>query len=128
MIFADTWKEDFSSFLKNGALYICLGIIVLIIATIIVIYVIKNRKKKIAEPQYNENFNLWIEKLGGKDNIVSVSGIGSRLSLELKDDSLLKEDIKELGVTSIMKMSGKIVLVVENSASDIAEKIQNNIK
>lgn len=128
MIFADTWKEDFSSFLKNGALYICLGIIVLIIATIIVIYVIKNRKKKIAEPQYNENFNLWIEKLGGKDNIVSVSGIGSRLSLELKDDGLLKEDIKELGVTSIMKMSGKIVLVVENSASDIAEKIQNNIK
>ena len=66
MILADTWKEDFSSFLKNGALYICLGIIALIIATIIVIYVIKNRKKKIDEPQYNENFNLWIEKLGGK--------------------------------------------------------------
>lgn len=40
-----TFKDDINAFLKNNALYLCLGIIALILIVIFLIFVI-NRKKK----------------------------------------------------------------------------------
>ena len=123
-----TFKEDFSAFLKDYALYICIGIAVIILATIIIIYVIKNKKKKTPQINYDSNFNLWIEYLGGKDNIKEVSGIGSRLTVSLQDNTLIREEIKDLGVTNMMKMSDKTILVIENSATEIAENIKKSLQ
>ena len=127
MILAKTWKDDFTKFLQSYALYICLGIVFAIVATIVVVYLIKNRKKAEPVKNYNEDVNLWVDSLGGKDNIISLSSNGSRLSVSLKDYSLLKEDIKALGVSSIIKMSDRVILVVENSAAEIQNNIEKSL-
>ena len=44
-ILGNTWKEDLNAFLKNNALWICLVLVAIIIATVIIIFGIKNRKK-----------------------------------------------------------------------------------
>lgn len=129
MILARSFKEDFSAFLKNYALYLCLGVVALIVVTIVVIYIVKRNKKSPKKEEIVSNdFNLWIEYLGGKDNIEEISGVGSRLSIKLKDSELLNEEIKSLGVTSIMKMSGKIILVVENSAEQLADNLKKTLQ
>ena len=129
MIFARSFKEDFSIFLKDNALYLCLGVVALIVLTIIIVYLVKrNKKPSKKEEIVSSDFNLWIEYLGGKENIEEISGVGSRLTVQLKDGELLKEDIKSLGVSSIMKMSGKIILVVENSAEKLADNLKKSLQ
>ena len=126
MILAQTWKEDFSEFLKNYALYICLGVVATIVLTIVIIFLIKNRKPQ--EKKFSDDFNLWYEYLGGLENIEEITGVGSRLTVKLKDLNRLDEKIKELGVTNILKMSDKVVLVIENSASELAESLSKNLQ
>ena len=128
MIYGNNFKDDFSSFLKNYALYICLGIVAIIVATILIIYVIKHKKSNKIEEIVSSDFNLWIDYLGGKENIKEVSGVGSRLTVTLENNELIKDDIKSLGVTSIMKMSGKVILVVENSAEQLAANLKKSLQ
>ena len=55
---------------------------------------------------------------------MSFDAKGSRLSVMLKEKSLLKEeDLKRNGVVSLIKMSNKIVLVVEGSAETYRQKL-----
>ena len=50
--------------------------------------------------------------LGGKDNLINLEIKGSRISLELKDKTLLnKEKLISLGVNNFLEMSNKILLV-----------------
>ena len=68
--------------------------------------------------------SLWIENLGGKENIESVNQVGSRINLVLKDKEMInKDNLKELGVKSVLVMSNKVTLVIENNAEDIAKAI-----
>lgn len=129
MIFGRTFKEDFSAFLKNYALYICLGIVAIIVITIVIVYVIKGKKKAPKkEETISNDFNLWITYLGGKENIKEISGVGSRLKVTLENNELLNEEIKSLGVSSIMKMSGQVILVVENSAPELADSLKKALQ
>ena len=68
--------------------------------------------------------SLWIDNLGGRENIASVTQVGSRINLVLKDKELInKDNLKELGVKSVLVMSNKVTLVVENNAENIAKAI-----
>ncbi len=72
-----------------------------------------------------EDTSAWLKALGGKENIIEASAAGSRLTLKLNNPDLLdKEEVKNLGVTNIMQMSDKIILVVENGAEAILKQIQ----
>ena len=123
-IFGNTFKDDLNQFLKNNALWICIALVVLIAATIIVIFVIKNRKKKPAIPSGSE----WVTALGGKENIKEVSAMGSRLSVSLIDQNVLnKEVLTSLGVSNIMTMSNKVTLIIEDKAEKIANEISKAI-
>lgn len=126
-ILGNTFKEDFNLFLKNYALWICVAIVVIIIATIVILFVVKNGKKQ--KPKLVVNNNEWLLALGGKENINEVSAVGSRLTVALKDSGTIdKEKLTTLGVTSTMKMSNKIVLVIEDKAEQIASSINSEIK
>ena len=119
-------KNDFELFLRNYAWVLCLVVVVVILLTILVIYVIKRPKDSKNKKKAPIDSNEWISALGGLDNILEVSATGSRLSIKAKDASLINQDaLKELGVSNIIKMSEKIVLVTELDNQKIVENIKN---
>ena len=66
---------------------------------------------------YEDSMNV----INGKDNIISYKLVGSRLSLELKDYSLVdKEALKADNIDGIIEMSNKIVLVKEDLSEDLS--------
>ena len=112
----DDLKNDFNAFLKNNAIWIAvtLAAIILIVVALILLFGRKNKKEpapKIAEK------SEWVEALGGSDNIISSEAYGSRLALQLKDNSKMnKETLKQLGVTNFIEMSNKVTLLLEDKA------------
>ncbi len=99
-------------------LFVATGI--LMIATVVVIIIFLKKKKVVKVDN-----SLWIDNLGGKDNIESISQVGSRINLVLKDkEAINKDNLKELGVKSVLVMSNKVTLVIENNAEDIAKAIE----
>ena len=88
-------------------------------AAIIVIYMVKSGKK-----EKTINNETWLLALGGKENVSSIKGVGSRLSVVVNDkEKLDRQKLKELGVSSILTMSDKLVLVIEGKAENIAKKL-----
>lgn len=127
MVYSDL-QVDFSNFLRTYAIWICLAIIFIILVTLFFLLVlprIKQNKKKTTS--ITEGVD-WINSLGGKSNIISVSSSRSRLTLEVKDTSLADQNkLKLLGVSSVIIMSQKVILVIDNGADEIKEKIEKYI-
>ncbi|MCF0108106.1 MAG: PTS transporter subunit EIIB [Bacilli bacterium] len=124
-VFANTFKDDLNAFLRSYALYICLAIVA-IIAIVVVIILLKNKKPiDMKKEQLNKTSDdEWLVALGGKENIKEASAMGSRLTVVLNDQELLNQDkLKELGVSNIMTMSNKVILVIEDHAELVANKI-----
>ena len=121
-------KNDFTSFLKNNALWICLAIVGLILLTILIIYILKLPSKKANKAQPINN-DEWLTALGGKDNVAEINQNGSRISVNLKDDNLLdREKLTFLGVSSVVKMSNKVTLVVSKDSQKIYESIKKSLE
>ena len=99
------------------------GGVLLLVALIVLILVLLHHKKN--KPL---DSSIWLIALGDKENIKEVSATGSRLSLVLVDKERIdREKLKELGVTSILVMSNKVTLVIEDKAEDIASSIKENL-
>ena len=123
MIYSEL-KDDFNSFLKNYGVWIAVGVAAVIVLTIVLILLL-NKKKK-GKPQLEDHTasSDWLTALGEKENILEVTANGSRLTVKLKDQSIVNKDkLKELGVTNIVTMSDKLILVVEDKAELIKEKL-----
>lgn len=120
------FKNNINTFLKNNAIWIAVGFAVIILITLIILFLFnRNKTKKIDKTTYSISTNDWLDSLGGKDNILEISSRGSRLTLSLKEISLINETkLKELGVTSLLKMSNKLILVIEENAAKIEEIIK----
>ncbi|MDD4103608.1 MAG: PTS transporter subunit EIIB [Erysipelotrichaceae bacterium] len=125
MIYSDL-HDDFTNFLRSYAIWICVGLVVIILATLFFMLVlpkIRNRKRKVAAPVADDS--EWIDALGGKSNVVDLTSTRSRLTVELKDSSIVnQEKLKALGVSSIIAMSQKLILVIDNQADRVKEKIE----
>ena len=119
-------KEDINMFFKNYGIWIAVGVAVLIAVAIVLILVFNKKKggsKKEAAPIIDSN--EWLEALGNKENILEASAIGSRLTVKLNDESLLNQDeLKKLGASSVIKMSDKYIIVIENQAEKVLSEIQ----
>lgn len=104
------------------ALIIAGGVIAIAVVIFLIIFFVKRKK-----PAKVDN-SVWLLALGGKDNINSISAIGSRINLSLKDkDAIDREKLKELGVKSILVMSNKVTLVVEDQAEAIANGVNSSL-
>ena len=92
----------------------------------IIIFLIIFLRKRNAKPKVDNG--KWIEALGGKENIISVTAIGSRINLTLKDkEAINREKLTEYGVKSVLVMSNKVTLVKEkavDTANAINEALQ----
>ena len=122
----DELKTDVNNFLKNNALWIALALVGVIIITIVLILLLSKRGKKKEQPQIAEK-SLWIDALGGEENIISSEAYGSRLVVVLKDKTLMnREGLKVLGVTNFMEMSDKITLLLEDKAELVKAELDKN--
>ena len=104
--------------LKYGLIGAGVAVIAFIVAFVIAVVISKNKKKK----EGNELCEKIILNLGNKENIKTIEAKSSRLVVSLLDSSKMnEEELKNLGVTSILKMSNKITLVLGNISLEVVE-------
>lgn len=118
---SDPVKNPFNDWLKANGIYLAIGVAIVIILVLLIVLMVNFSKKgkKIEGAKNKLGNDSIVEFLGGKENILSSSKTGSRISLELKDYSKVDDTkLKENGVLSIIKMSNKITLVVDKSDAD----------
>lgn len=120
-------SQDLNDGLKFWAPYIALGFICLIIIILGIYYlsvIAKKKKKSGDENKLQDNF---VQLMGGSDNIISKSMKGSRFTIQVKDNTLIKQnELKQIGVDNIIIMSDKIVLVINKKSIGKFEKISLN--
>ena len=103
---------------------IAIAVVALVIIILALVGIIRLVKKNSFKKERTEKNNDIIIALGGRDNIVSFSSAGSRLSLVLNDYSLMQDEkLKELGVSSIIKMSSKVTLVIGKDVEEIVKSL-----
>lgn len=113
---------------STNNIFLILGIVLAVIIILIVsVIIIRNKKKNDFLKQRNDANNELITHLGGLENIIKATAMGSRLSLVLNDYNVINEEkMKELGVSTIIKMSNKITLVIGEDAKEIEKLINKN--
>ena len=83
---------------------------------------IRKASKKNKDKNINSTYDEIILNLGGKENIVEMTARGSRLSIVLKDNSLLNIDaLKNIGVEGVIVMTSKVTLVIGEDALKLKE-------
>ena len=98
------------------------GVVVLAIIIFLIIFLRKRKKNpKVVDTE-------WFSALGGQDNILEANAVGSRLSLKLVDKEKIDRDqLKDLGVSSVLVMSNKVTLVIEGQAERICSVINDSL-
>ena len=83
---------------------------------------LRKESKKNKDKNINSTYDEIILNLGGKENIVEMTARGSRLSIVLKDKSLLNIDaLKNIGVEGVSVMTSKVTLVIGEDALKLKE-------
>lgn len=117
--------------------YLIIGLVCLVLVSIClvvsVLFFSKKSKLKKVEAESKEVINnlytLVIELCGGKENIIDVNSVGSRVSILVDDAAKInKEGFKENDVKDVIFMSNKIVILIGSDAADFAEGIKGAIK
>ena len=110
----------------NTNLVIWLAVLDALLLLVVVIMVIHFHVTK--SPKVKVNNDEWLNALGGKENVKEINAVGSRLSLNLADkDTIDREKLKTLGVSSVVTMSNKVTLVIEGKAEKIAETLKQSL-
>lgn len=120
----DALKDDFNEFLKKNALWMALVLVGIIAVTLFLIFFL-NRRKKNSKPVIKvASKSAWVDALGGNENILNSEAYGSRLVIKLVDKEKMKKDeLKSLGVTSIIEMSDKVTLLLEDKAELVKKEL-----
>lgn len=102
--------------------------VVLIASCTMVLIKLKKGKKKKKEPLLLADRSVYIEALGGENNILESKVVGSRIVISLMDDSIITPEklLQDAGVASYIKMNKKLTLVVKDNAQEVYERIFPN--
>lgn len=121
MKFIDTFLNSLEI---TGIVLASLGILLLIVGIVLVIVNKKSANKLVKEEKIEVNHNEILEAIGGVSNLVSSTLNGSRLTLILKDYSIVKKEIlKKYGIDRTLEMSNKLILIGET-----VQEIDKNLK
>ena len=111
---------------NNVTLVIWLAVVDAVLLLFVIIFVIRFLSKKPSKAKVSNDD--WFNAVGGKDNIKEINAVGSRLSLSLNSqESIDREKLKALGVSSVLVMSNKVTLVIEGKAEKIAETLKGSL-
>lgn len=117
----DPTKNGFVDFLQNYGIFLAIGVAVIVLGAVVAVLLLQRNKKEVA-PKKEYSSNEVFDALGGKDNVLSYSIAGSRISLTLLNyENIDEKKLNELGVSSIIKMSNKITLVVKDDPNSFYE-------
>ncbi len=108
-------------FLEQYAVIISLVVagIVLVVFLLLVLF---TKQPKTKEASHNEN--ELITALGGKENINEITMRGSRVSVVLADQTKVNnEQLKKHGVSRVIVMQDKLVLLVETAMKEKLQKL-----
>ena len=84
--------------------------------------------KKTAVQKEEETENAIAVLFGGKSNIVAVTARGSRVTVAVKDTSLLRsQDFDRAGLKGAMIMSDRIVFLVGSNAEEFASNLKRKV-
>lgn len=105
-----------------------------IIITVLVIYLVKQNKKKKKQnaekkidSEIKEVASSLKDKFGGKDNILEISSKGSRVTVLLKDISLINKDEINKTFDNVMFMSNKVVFLIGSDSEKFKQLLEDNI-
>ena len=118
-------REDFQ--LLWQILIVIGGLVVFALILILILYLVLKRKAKQQEgqPTTSRDSNKWVNALGGFGNIGAVEAKGSRLIVGISDNSRInKEELHDLGVTSVIVSQDKVTLVLKEKAENIQHLLQ----
>lgn len=115
-------KDSINGFLQKYGIWLAVGLVAVIVVVIVLILIL-GRKKRTQKPEIAEK-SKWVEALGGEENITSSEAYGSRLVVVLVDkEKMNRESLKALGVTSVIEMSEKVTLLLEDKAELVKAEI-----
>jgi len=118
MIFTNE-LEQFNYFLRDNALYLLLGAVLILVLAVCLIF-LSGRKRNT-----RQDFELFYAALGGLTNIKSAESHGSRLAVKLLDYEKIDYDkLKNAGVSSYIKMTDKLTVVIGKNSAVIEKAIQ----
>lgn len=101
--------------------------VVISIICVVIALVNKKKNEESKKARNHKQNNTFLEIFGGDENIISCESKGSRLVLVLKDyDKLNQEKLKENGVTSFVKATNKITLIIGEKSKELEEFINEN--
>ncbi len=102
------------------------GLLLVVCVIVLVICLNKSNKKKNIEENKKQN-SEFLNYFGGNENVISCESKGSRLILILKDYSLLNEEkLKENGISSMIKATNKVTLIVGEKSKELEKFIEEN--
>ena len=123
-----------TDWLQRNIFYVVVAIILLFFIFILSCLIVKfyldkvketkedNKNEENKDKNINSTYDEIILNLGGKENIVEMTARGSRLSIVLKDNSLLNIDaLKNIGVEGVIVMTSKVTLVIGEDALKLKE-------
>lgn len=130
IIYGDASKNSFNEWLGSYGLYIAIGLAGAVFLTVLGLFLytyFKGKKQgpiiKAPERKVIKNEEA-LKALGGAENILDHSLNGSRVILVLNNYDLVDDKaLKEMGVSSIVKMTNKITLVVKGDASSFYKSL-----
>lgn len=130
IIYGDASKNSFNEWLGSYGLYIAIGLAGAVFLTVLGLFLytyFKAKKQgpiiKAPERKVIQNEEA-LKALGGAENILDHSLNGSRVILVLNNYDLVDDKaLKEMGVSSIVKMTNKITLVVKGDASSFYKSL-----
>lgn len=130
IIYGDASKNSFNEWLGSYGLYIAIGLAGAVFLTVLALFLytyFKGKKQgpiiKAPERKVIQNEEA-LKALGGAENILEHSLNGSRVILVLNNYDLIDDKaLKEMGVSSIVKMTNKITLVVKGDASSFYKSL-----
>ena len=120
---------------KNPLLILPLGLAFGVLYFVVSYYIIKLFKYQIFTPDSNDKESCevsneaeaFIKALGGRENIISTDACITRLRMQVKDSSELKDDaFMKLGAKGVIKPNGTTIQVVLGTrAESVAEAIKS---
>ena len=130
VIYGDASKNSFNEWLGTWGLYIAFALAGVVFLTVLALFLytyIKGKKQgpiPTAKQTKIIKNEAALEALGGAENILDHSLNGSRVILVLSNYDVVNVNaLKEMGVSSVVKMTNKITLVVKGDASSFYKSL-----
>lgn len=113
--------------LKNLWWIVLIALALLFLAFFLIEHRSKLIKRKKKSEVTNEKASLYLEALGGENNVEEKKLEGSRIVVKLKDYNAVNRDkLREAGVSGFIQMSDRLTLVIKENAAEVYNKIFPN--